>query len=304
MKRKLIRQGGGGGMTIYVPKKWIVERKLKPGDEISLTPVDSSLLLSAEAKAEKKEAEISISSENEPFIRIHLWDLYRLGYDRIRVEFSTKKQAAIIEDVAERLLLGFEVTEKEESHIVLENVTEPSGEKQEVLLRRMFLMIKQSFELAYEDFSKGKLENFSRIRQISQKVDQYDNFCRRNISKNKLTEEKENFYWGLYNYLLLIQHSMLHLYESLGKPARVSRNSLAILKMLQESFSMAYEGFFKKDIKIIGKANENAKNALHKNVFPGIQKSKGKESLVLHYFGEISRLIYLSAAPMVGILAD
>ena len=43
MKRKLIKQGGGGGLTIYLPKKWIDENKLEQSNEIEITTIDNTL---------------------------------------------------------------------------------------------------------------------------------------------------------------------------------------------------------------------------------------------------------------------
>jgi len=54
MKRKLIKQGGGNGLTFYIPKKWADARGLNGGDEVEIAEVDNGLLVTAETRLKKK----------------------------------------------------------------------------------------------------------------------------------------------------------------------------------------------------------------------------------------------------------
>jgi len=303
MKRKLIKQGGGGGLTLYIPKKWADARGLKGGDEIEITEVDNSLLVSTEVRLKKKEIELKFTTEEKAFIIINLNNIYRLGYDKIKVSFKTNKQANIVKEAVENNLLGFEITESGKDFLVLESVTEPSEEKQEVLLRRMFLLIKESLDLFSKDFQVGKFQNLSTIHHLTQKVVQYDNFCRRNISRKKFTEEKVNFYWSVYSHLLLIQRSLLHLYEQLSqKQFRISKNAMSIFNSVSSSLNALYEAVYKKDVELLRQANEGSQNALNKQILPALLKSSGLESVVLHYLGEFARLTYVATSPALSIL--
>ena len=306
MKRKLIKQGGGGGGTIYLPKKWIDEKNLLPGDEINILEMEEGLLLSAETKTKKKETTLRIKSSGETFIRTNLSDLYRLGYDKVKVIYENQNQADYIENSVENFLLGVEVTEKGKDFLILENVAEPSGEKQETLVRRMFLLIKESFELVKEDFLAGKFNRLQELKQLTFKVGQYNNFCRRNISKKKFTEEKIPFHWNMYVYLLLIQGNLLHMYKFLAKhkKLKISKNGLSIFNNLKNEFDNLYQGFFKKDLDVLEKVNEKARSFLYKDVYKQLEKVNGKESITIYYFGEMARFIYLITSPMLGILLE
>jgi len=45
MRRKIISQGGGKGLTLYLPKKWADERNIKGGDEIEIEENLNSLII-------------------------------------------------------------------------------------------------------------------------------------------------------------------------------------------------------------------------------------------------------------------
>ena len=303
MRRKLIKQGGGGGLTLYLPRKWLDARGLKPGQEVELTEVDNSLLVSTEARLKKKEIELKLTTEGRTFIIINLNNIYRLGYDRIKAYFKTNKQADFVKEAVENNLLGFEITESGKDYLVLESVTEPSEEKQEVLLRRMFLLIKESLDLLNKDFQAGKFQNLSAIQHLTQKVVQYNNFCKRNISKKKFTEERITFYWTVYTDLLLIQRSLLHLYEQLSqKQFRISKNAMSIFNSVSSSLNALYESFYKKDVELLRQANEGSQSVLNKQILPALQKSSGLESVVLYYLGEFARLTYVATSPALSIL--
>jgi phosphate uptake regulator len=305
MKRKLIKQGKGG-LTFYVPKKWADSKGLKPGDEIELTPADGELLLSAEAKLGKKEVKLNIASQNEKIIRIKLHLLYRKGFDRIVITYKTKKEKDVVLEEFERELLGFEITEQTKGKIVVENVTEPSEEKQEVLLRRMFLIIKNSFNIIGEDFEQSKFENLSLLQDAAKKINQYNSFCRRNISKKRFTNDTAYSYWNLYNSLLVLQRILLHFYMALSKTKKfkLPNKYLKFFDTIEVSMDEFYKGFFNKDIDLINHANDLSINLLYQKILPEIKKEKGEISLILYFFGELSRFVYLATIPALGILLE
>jgi len=304
MKRKLIKQGGGG-LTFYVPKKWASKRGLKGGDEIDITEVENKLLISSEMHPEKRETELEITSENEHFIRLTLNALYRLGYDRIKVFIKDKSQASHIKKTSENFF-GFDVTEEKENFIVIENIGEPSDEKKETIFRRMFLLIAECIELISNDLKKGKYGNLASIKELNHKMNVYNNFCRRIISKNMFMEESIYFHWNLYARLLVIQHSTYHFYKLLtqNQSSKASKHCLKIIETIKKDYNNIYSGFFKKDLGMIRKSNESLRKLLFNSVLDKIKKSKGMESATLYYLGELSRTIYLLTTPMLAILLN
>lgn len=302
MRRKVIKQKDS--YTITLPMKWVKAHGADKTREIDLEETKEGLIIQPErAPSQKKQVNLEITFANEPFIRTSLNNIVRLGYDKITVTFQTPKQKNLIEKVTENFLLGFEITDSQQNKLVIESVAVPDETQQETILRRIFLIIKQTQEQINQDFREKRFNNLQIVQKNTQKINHHDNFCRRNTSKKRFLEEKTNFYWGLNVYLLLVQHSLLHLYEILDaeKKFKVSDKINKLFSNLQKGFDDIYQGFYKKDFSKIQENNILMQNTL-KTIQKELKKSKGTESLVLYYLGEQARLIYLTTAPMLGII--
>jgi len=302
MKRKLIRQGDNA-LTVTLPAKWTQAHGLRAGDEVEVEEALNKVLIQSQSNSEKKSGELRINTDSEQIIRSNLNVLYRVGFDRIKVYFENQKQEKIIRNVVESRLLGFEIIEHHPKYLLLENVTEPSEEKQETLLRRIFFIIKDTFTIIEQDLKNKDFSHLSIIQQNTNNIDRYSNFCNRNISKKRLVEERVSSYWELHSRLLLIEHDLLHLYEQVEgkKKVKISPKTLKILQELKNNFELMFEGFSKKDIGMFRTVNENTKDLLEKEIFSLIKNTKGEENLVLYYCGSLSRMIYLCTVPLFAI---
>jgi len=278
MRRKLVNQGGSS-YTVAMPKAWIKTNNLEAGTEVDVEEAENNIIISTKSINKKKEATVK-SPDKEVLLRVNLWHLYREGYDKITIEGT--KHRDMIAKVTNNHLLGFEITE--ENPITLENVAEPSEEKQDILFRRIFLITKQMFQLIEDDMKKGKYNN-KLIDEHLNKILQYELFCRRNIAKKKFTGKSTNSYWSFYDHLSMIGGRLrkLYMYYS-NKKTPISKSTIATIKKMNGNFNNLYEGTFKKDIELIQKCNETARNITSKDLEPSLEKSKGTESMIIHFF--------------------
>jgi len=302
MRRKLIKQGDNA-LTVTIPAKWTQINGLKAGDEVEIDEEENKVVIKAKTNLKKKEGELHINTDSEQIIRSNLNVLYRVGFDRIKVYFENQKQERIVRSVVESRLLGFEVIEHNPKYLLLENVTEPSEEKQETLLRRIFFIIQETFSLVEQDLKNKNFSNLEIIRQNVKNVDRYSNFCNRNISKKRWVEERVSSYWELHSRLLLIEHDLLRVYEQVENKSKVkiSPKTLKIFQYLKDNFNLMFEGFSKKDLNLFREVNDNTKNLQDKEIFPALKNAKGEENLILYYCGSLSRLIYLCTVPLFAI---
>lgn len=303
MKRKLIKQGGSG-LVAYIPKTWVDEKGLKAGDEVNIIEEAGDLVFSANSSEGKKFIELDFREEDPIFIRIIINDLYRSGFDKMEIKYSSPKQLEIINETVNNYLLGFEITEKNRGAVTIENITLPEDEKQEVLLRRIFFIIEDMFELVDKRLTTGEEISLKQMEEDKRKIGQYDNFSRRNISKKKFYQQSSSFYWMLYSQLYLISHSLFHLAVILNKNSKYKSN-----KKVGETFSQLkrfYDGvttsFFKKDLDTLKKLNTSMNKFLYEEVYRLIESSSKVESLVVYYLAELSRLLYKINHPILGIL--
>ena len=300
MKRKLIQQGNKA-LTLTIPAKWLHENNLSRGSEIEILQEASRLILSTDRVEKKKEYVLNLTKEKSNLIRVHLNNLYRLGYTKITVSFTNKEQEKVVHKLVDDFLLGFEITGKKKSKLVLENVTEPSSERQKVILRRIFLLVKESFSLLENKMNKFSKQSNDEIEDITNKVSRYDNFNRRNIIKNQSLKGKNFFYWELYLQLTLIQFSLYRLNSELSG-APISSKTKESFTKTSSYFSRLYEDFFSKNEKNISEINEQ----IHFNLSNEIRKqmNKNKEARILYRLAELSRHVNLMTSPIFAIFVS
>lgn len=283
MKRKLIKQGGSG-LTLYLPKKWIDKKHLKAGDEIEIEEIENQLIISTEKKVkEEKQISIELNSSDKGYIKALLNNLYRKSYTKINLD--TKKQEIkpeILYNITEQLLLGFEITHAENNIYTFEIVSEPI-EKEEIILRRIFLILKEQFKLIEEN----NQENNIIIKKNYEKVKRYDNYCRRIVSNQKDAGPK----WVLLSLLLQVNSNLNRLSKNLKQTPK------EIIE-LGNIFNNLYEGYYKKNIK-------QTKNASIKSyeLYDKLLEGKCKnEKATFFYITELSRLLVLTHSAIIALM--
>ena len=183
MKRKLIKQGNNS-YTLTLPIKWIRDKGLDENSEIELEEKEGELIINTNInKKQIKKLELKITNYNERTIKNLLNQGYRQGYDLIKIQYKNKSQLDIIKSITRETLLGFELTEENLDSCIIENITEPSEEKFDIILRKVFLIIKNEGEEILNDILK-KLDNRKKREHTKIIIDDYTNFCRRAIIKN------------------------------------------------------------------------------------------------------------------------
>ena len=141
MKRKIIRLGQAT-YVMSLPSKWIRESNLNKGDYIEVEEKDGNLIISTQKAAQRTEVTLDLHNFNERTIQNVLNQTYRKGFDVIRLKYATSEQLKSVRRITKETLLGFEVVKEEKGFCTLENIAEPSVEKYDVILRKLFLVIK------------------------------------------------------------------------------------------------------------------------------------------------------------------
>ncbi|MFA6887934.1 MAG: hypothetical protein WC254_00375 [Candidatus Woesearchaeota archaeon] len=300
MKRRLIKQGGGG-FTIYLPKKWVDERQLKAGDEIDVDETENALVLRTEAKI-KKEAVLQLDKEDSHFIYLKLSHIYRMGYDKIIVHFKNSKTISDISKLVIDYLLGFEVTEKGKNYCVLENVTEPTNEKFSVLLRRIFLQLKETYSLVFDDIVHNTRNHNDEIQVLRISFDKHIFFCRRCISKKMNIEENSILHWELLTLLMHSHHGFYYLYQYYYQKKIIAHvETKALLKSLGSYLDIPYNSYFEKSVLTLDSMQDEYRR-LQNQVFLLLEKHR--DPVLLAYLKEIIRLLQVVGSPVRALLTD
>ncbi len=281
MRRKLIRQGRGG-LTFYIPKQWTEERKLTAGDEIDVEEVENNLLISSDKRHKQKEIALSLGNESQEFIRNYLNQLYKLGYDKISISSKSASKLLLCKKFTSMFLLGFEVIEDKKGLLVLENITGPKNEKEDILLRRMFFLIRDSYNMLIDDLENKQSEHQKDVFRNTRKVTEYDNLLKRGLVTQNFAFGHQFFKWEMYSSLVLIQHHFYHIYAQ-----SMNITDRDYLDQLFENFNGIYEAFYKNDQTSLDKLQKEA-NRLW---------VEGLTSLL----ADFARLQYLLCTPIIGL---
>ena len=299
MKRKLISQGGGG-YTIYLPKKWVDAKGLKAGEQIEVSERGAGLAIDSSVR-EKKEISIKLDEGSRKDLKTILTHLYRRGFDRIVfTSAGAGEQREIKKSLG--LLLGFELTEPGKDKCVVENITEPEGEKYQALLRRAFLIIKEAQRITLESAESREFRSIDEISALKDDHDRLVLFCRRTIAKEGTSLRHPVLEWELLTFLMHIMHAYKYLYSYAGKNRpRITARTIGLLKELEASFQLLYNAYYERDMAAIHRLNR--KEYLEK-CYSALEKSSGKETPLISHIREISRLVQVGSSPIISIILE
>jgi len=296
MKRKVVRQGAAT-MMVSLPSKWVKKVHLKKGDEIDIEESNGALTISREAVAVKKHATVNISSYTESAVRIAIWNAYRTGYDSVLVRFKDEKQYKIIKDVIKNYIVGFDIVKREKDNCMLENISEPSEEQFDVIFRKILYNISLLLEIT-EDRLRNKpvVDDY---KEVVMKIHQYDNFCRRVITKRHLPYA--NLLW---TFLVLITHGQREIYylNKFLDTSSVHFRNFEFFEKLKRMFDFVQDGYAKKDIVSIEKMHDLQKG--NYEYFCKLIQKNGRENVVLYHISAAMRNFYFTGSPLLSLLLE
>ncbi len=308
MRRKIIRQGNKS-FTLTLPAEWVKEHNLKGGDEVDISQEDYKLLVSAASYAKRPDVNISLDLKdyNERSTRSILNQAYRKGFDTIRLLYSNPEQLKDIRQITKDSLLGFEIVKEDANAVTLQNIAEPSSEKYEVILRKLFYLIKEDGKRMLEEFRQGKLSSVKEIEESKATMDTFTNFLRRIIINHKVGGARNSYlYYYLVSQLSLLQHAYFYLYKFLSrqKSIRLGKETLELLANANQMFDILHESLYKKDITLAHAVHVLKDKLLRQDCYGLLQKKKGVENVALFHIGEIIRLIHLCSTVIFGLLEE
>lgn len=292
MKRKLVKQGAST-LMISLPSKWAKENNLEKGSEVEVEQIGKSLNICLDPKINKIVTEINLSSLTETSVRTILTNVYRAGYDKIKINFKDKKIMPIIEDVVEHYLVGFEIIKKTEDSFQIENITEPSEEHFSNIFSKMILNMGDQFDIA-ESFFKGEKREFL---SVERKIKQFDNFCRRIIAKKGMTEEHQ-LQIAFHNELIHAQREIYHLLKYLSNNrVKIGKLELELLLECKKLFNIIREAHEKKSLVHLENIHDLEKEIIYKRGYNLMKKTP--DPIIVHHLLAVARGFYLASSPLV-----
>lgn len=300
MQRKLIKQGIGG-FTVYLPPKWVKKHHLDKGDLVSLEELDGNIILKpGNASKELKEARLKITHTTESSIRTLITNAYRLGYHRLEIDYKQAENYEVLKHALSQLM-GFEITSNKNNVCVIESLSEPEVDKADQIFLKFLFLIEELFEQV-NDLLVGKDVNFEEIKDIQDRIKRYDNFCRRVVLHQSKVESLTSLKWIFYNNLMHAQRELYLLAKYQQKQTiTVSKDLKMYFSQVHDLFSLLKKAYMKKDVVRLEEIHALEKDLVEKKAYNLLEKTVGKESIILHRLTTAARKFYLCSSPLMGL---
>ncbi|MFT7615395.1 MAG: phosphate uptake regulator [Candidatus Woesearchaeota archaeon] len=293
MRRKLIQQGKAT-LMVSLPADWAKAQKLSKGNEVELSHIGNSIIVSPGKIRTKEAISLSLIDETESSVRTLITAAYRKGYDVVNITYSSKKQLSLVRTLIKDNLLGFDILERTDTKIVIENITEPSYDHFENIFSKVFLSIQQLLDATIENTRKGKV--VAPHKDIARRIQQYDNFCRRAIMKHALPKQKNEHVWTLLTKLVHASRELEHLSDSVTAPLPTIAKYLESCK---QHFTYLHNAYLKQDISLLSPLHASEKRLIYKEGYALLKK---KPHPATYHAMLFARQIYLCTSSISGML--
>ncbi|MFH1316078.1 MAG: AbrB/MazE/SpoVT family DNA-binding domain-containing protein [Candidatus Woesearchaeota archaeon] len=298
MKRKVIKLGPST-LVVSIPSKWSRDNHINAGQEIELTQTDNGLLLqSGKKQKEVKQITVNITEKNRHNLYNILTHIYRKGFDKIRINGQDLSHA--VKKITEETLLGFELTARAKDYCIIENIAEPSEEKFATMLRRIYLVIKESHEKLAESFSENRFQG-NEIEDLRNQNDKFVIFCRRIVHKE--FKKDSIIYWELLTHLSKIQHVYYYLYKYVEKNGfEKDKEIMPLLQELKEYFNLSYQAYYTRNLGLIHKMQKQKDDYQFGKCLDLINRNKNQ--VIFSYIRELFRVIQLGTSPLLSLFEE
>lgn len=299
-KRSLVQQGTST-LMVSLPAPWVKSNSLQKGSEVSISSLNNDLLISAKPNNYKTETAISIGG-TESSIRTSITNTYRLGFDRIHVAYSSKEDLRILEQIVKTKLLGFEIVSRDKNKCTIENITEPSEEKFKDLLYKVLFNISEIFNITSARLSG--VEPDESFEEVEERIQKYDNFCRRVISKQKYNNDKSELLWTFITMILHGQRELYHLnryMNKLPKEFKASHETKELLNKANATFELVKKAYLEQKQQYLEEVHKMEKDLIYSKGYSLLQKNN-KESIIIYHIMICIREFYQANSPLSGLI--
>lgn len=300
MKRKVVKQGAAT-LMISLPAKWARENSIEKGSEVEMEQMDDNLVISSKPFDKKSEIAIKLTGMTESAIRTFITNTYRKGFDKIKVSFQNEQQFRILSEVVKTRLVGFDVITREGNSCVVENITEPSSEQFDAVLDKVFMNIDSLFDVSLARFEKETKEMES-FEEIEERIQKYDNFCRRVISKRGIPINNRELLWTFLSLIIHGQREIYFMNRALKENFKGSNEIRKILEGAKNMFNLIKRAYKEKNAGLIYEVHDLEKKLVFRESYDLLEKVKGRDAVVVYHIASAIRQFYLANSPLLGLL--
>lgn len=289
MKRKIIKQGMGGN-TIFLPKAWVQEQNLKPGDEVDVVEKDNILIISGKGEEAIRRKEIALEqTESLAHIRSVVASAYKAGYTEIVLNCKKMPSLEKINDIINSFT-GLEITAQTKEAITIKSFLTAENADIENLIIKMFQIINVLFERIIEEETLD-LKSISTI--VRTNVRKLRDHCLRSIHLNNYGGDLSYDYYDLVTQLEKIAVGLYYMAEY-----RAGNKHMQTLftKKAKAFFEECYTAYLKKEFVFATVCALKEREESEKTFNPKTLAKTGlKNPEILYYYEIMMRLRQLNS---------
>lgn len=172
-----VQKVGYSTLTISIPKEFVRDLSLVPGDSLLFREEADGTLRLIPARSARKSSKATIKVEqvgnNEMLARLVIGS-YALGYDTIEVVGKEPLESAVTDVVVETVkrLRGMEVVESDGRRIVGQSLIDPTKFPVDSLIKRLQILVSQSLEDVIRALDLNQTGSLNNVARVQEEIDE------------------------------------------------------------------------------------------------------------------------------------
>jgi phosphate uptake regulator len=290
LKRKVI-QIANSTQLISLPRKWSQKYNIQKGDELDVEEEGNKIFISTEKTQESGNIEVDITGIDRDALLFLIRSLYVKGYNEIKLVFNNptiahhrlRTKVTVISEIHIEVnrLTGIEVIQQRENFCILKVLTEGSIKDFDLILRRLFLLVKDACEDLVNGAVKGDKYLVETLEEKHNTITKFMANGLRILNKSGHPNHKDTpLYYQIIECLDNVNDTLKETARDLFKlNIEVSKNCENILNKINESFKDYHKLFYKFDFKLLEKINRDRYDINYD--IRRLSKKMSKEELIL-----------------------
>ncbi len=307
VKRKLVKQGNNA-LTVTLPSSWTSRFNLKAGNEVEVSEMGENIVISSDVLDNSKKTAIDLSNTDIMLYRI-LAALYKAGYDEIEIKYSTLKELETAQQTIRDEFIGFEIVEHRKNSFTLKRITKIDYRDFDIMLRRMFLIVKSVHEDMITAIEKEDTDFLRTIVLRDWDVNKFGEFCRRTLNKYGINvQQNYSPVYYIVEELEKIGDSYRDMCKFIIETANynIDKEIILMLNEINEFFNQFYELYFKfsinKTVEFGKRRYELKEKIMNMLDNDALIKKKSNTRLIMYLNEVLSGLWNMNGALMVSKL--
>ena len=313
MKRKIIKQGHKT-LTITLPRKWCERCGIEAGDEVDLMEAGSSLLLNCEKETDPNKAEINVTGLDRISIAFYIRSMYRRGFDEITVKFDKPitryyrgdKEVSVISAISHEVnrLIGVEIIDQKSNKVVIRDISADSFKDFDNLLRKVFLLIKESFDVLYTGLEQKRASLGEEVQANHDTATKFISYCLRLLNKRGHEDYKNTAsYYSIILLLDMITDQVKYAARMMeGYSRKPHKDTIDMVGNLRKTFELFYQMYYNPDLdrySHLGVMRDTILRKMERN----LERLPVREMMLVRDLSQMLHLIREAAAVRMGMVA-